>query len=56
VLALIAQGYTDPQIGELLGISYKTVCNTGTRILHNLGAKTRSHAELTFRRRHGRER
>jgi len=42
VLQLVADGYTNQQVGEQLGISYKTVARHRERIMHKLGLHSSS--------------
>lgn len=44
VLALVANGYTNPAIARKLGITNDTVKTHTRRILHKLNAKDRAHA------------
>ncbi len=44
VLALVAQGYRDAQIGQKLSISLRTVNHHVGRILEKLGAANRAEA------------
>lgn len=52
VLRLVAQGYTLHQVGEHLGIGYKTVQEHAERAREKLGAKTLPHAVAEALRRY----
>ncbi|MFI9344966.1 helix-turn-helix transcriptional regulator [Streptomyces sp. NPDC052773] len=44
ILALVANGHTNAQIGRLLGIHERTVNRHLAEIFHTLGARDRAHA------------
>jgi DNA-binding NarL/FixJ family response regulator len=44
ILALVANGHTNAQIGRLLGIHERTVNRHLAEIFHALGARDRAHA------------
>ncbi|WP_371874461.1 response regulator transcription factor [Duganella rivi] len=46
VLACVAQGHTNPQIGALLGIATETVKSHLKNLLHKLGASNRTEAVM----------
>jgi len=46
ILSLSAQGYSNKEIAELLGIAYQTVKNNFHRLMKKLGAKTNAQALL----------
>ena len=48
VLALVALGYSDKEIGKELNIKYGTVRTHMNRIILKLGARNRGHAVLSY--------
>jgi len=48
VLALVALGYSDKEIGKQLNIKYGTVRTHIDRIILKLSARNRGHAVLTY--------
>jgi DNA-binding CsgD family transcriptional regulator len=46
ILSLSAQGYSNKEIAELLGIAYQTVKNNFHRLMKKLGARTNAQALL----------
>lgn len=46
ILMMSAQGYTNKDIAEVLGIAYQTVKNNFYRLMKKLGAKNSAHALL----------
>jgi DNA-binding CsgD family transcriptional regulator len=46
ILMLSAQGHSNKEIGEILGIAYQTVKNNFHRLMKKLGAKTNAQALL----------
>ena len=51
VLALLAEGKTDGEIAEVLGVSVRTISNHVSSILDKIGAKSRLQAVLAWQRR-----
>ncbi|MFC9897067.1 LuxR C-terminal-related transcriptional regulator [Nocardia sp. NPDC127579] len=52
VLGLLAQGYTNPEIGRALGIGAQTVKTHVSHVLTKLGVRDRVHAAVYAHRRH----
>ena len=48
IMQHVADGYTNEQIGEAVGISVMTVKNTLTMIYKKMGARNRAHAATIF--------
>ena len=46
ILSLSAQGYSNKEIAEILGLAYQTVKNNFHRLMKKLGAKTNAQALL----------
>jgi len=46
ILSMSAQGYSNKEIAEALGIAYQTVKNNFSKLMSKLGAKNNAHALL----------
>lgn len=50
VMELVMEGYTNPEIGDKLDLSYKTIENHISSILKKLGVKNRTQAAVEILR------